>query len=115
AVFNHGRIVQVGAPEDIYERPRTRFVADFVGGSNVIEPGVVKAWTGAAKLASLRPEKIALEASGAAAPADSISVDGKVEQVLYQGPVRRIELATASGPLLAAIPATSGPAAAEGD
>ena len=35
AVFNHGRIVQVGSPEDVYERPRTRFVADFVGGSNV--------------------------------------------------------------------------------
>ena len=40
AVFNEGRIVQVGSPEDIYERPRTRFVADFVGGSNVIEPEV---------------------------------------------------------------------------
>ena len=38
AVFNHGRIEQVGDPKEIYERPRTRFVADFVGGSNVIEP-----------------------------------------------------------------------------
>ena len=38
AVFNAGRIAQVGAPEEIYERPQTRFVADFVGGSNVIEP-----------------------------------------------------------------------------
>ena len=46
AVFNDGRIVQVGSPEDIYERPRTRFVADFVGGSNVIEPAAVKEWTG---------------------------------------------------------------------
>ena len=43
AVFNHGRIVQVGAPEEIYERPQTRFVADFVGGSNVIEPALVQA------------------------------------------------------------------------
>ena len=49
AVFNEGRIVQVGAPEDIYERPRTRFVADFVGGSNVIEPATVPAWTGVAR------------------------------------------------------------------
>ena len=40
AVFNDGRIVQVGSPADIYERPRTRFVADFVGGSNVFEPRV---------------------------------------------------------------------------
>ena len=38
AVFNHGRIVQIGTPDEIYERPRTRFVADFVGGSNILEP-----------------------------------------------------------------------------
>src|SRR5436190_5645473 len=60
AVFNQGRIVQVGSPEDIYERPRTRFVADFVGGSNVVEPATVAAWCGTTKAASLRPEKIAL-------------------------------------------------------
>src|SRR4029079_13055112 len=49
AVFNDGRIVQVGSPEEIYERPRTRFVADFVGGSNVIEASAVKEWTGTAR------------------------------------------------------------------
>ncbi len=38
AVFNEGRIVQVGTPQDIYERPRTRFVADFVGSANVLPP-----------------------------------------------------------------------------
>ena len=36
AVFNDGKIVQVGAPADVYERPRSRFVADFVGSSNVL-------------------------------------------------------------------------------
>ena len=39
AVFNDGKIVQVGTPEDIYEKPATRFVADFVGSSNVIVAG----------------------------------------------------------------------------
>ena len=38
AIFNDGKIVQVGTPEDIYERPQTRFVADFVGSSNVLSP-----------------------------------------------------------------------------
>ena len=52
AVFNDGRIVQVGPPEEIYERPRTRFVADFVGGSNVIEPETARAWIGEARAAS---------------------------------------------------------------
>jgi len=42
-----------------------RFVADFVGRSNVIEPALVKDWTGVARPASLRPEKIELVAAGA--------------------------------------------------
>jgi spermidine/putrescine transport system ATP-binding protein len=37
AVMNEGRILQLGAPEDIYERPRSRFVADFIGQTNFIE------------------------------------------------------------------------------
>ncbi len=46
AVMNAGRIEQIGTPEDIYERPRTRFVASFIGRTNAIEarlvsPGVV--------------------------------------------------------------------------
>ena len=53
AVFNHGRVVQVGTPEEIYERPKSRFVADFVGGSNVIEPALVKAWIGVERAASV--------------------------------------------------------------
>ena len=57
AVFNQGRIVQIGTPTEVYERPSTRFVADFVGGSNVIEP-VFPAGSASAAVYSLRPEKI---------------------------------------------------------
>ncbi len=46
AVFNHGRIAQVGTPEDIYDRPGSRFVADFVGSSNVLPPEMTKALGG---------------------------------------------------------------------
>ena len=35
AVMNHGRVEQVGGPEELYERPRTRFVADFLGVANL--------------------------------------------------------------------------------
>jgi putative spermidine/putrescine transport system ATP-binding protein len=105
AVFNEGRIVQVASPQDIYERPRTRFVADFVGGSNVIEAAVAREWTGRAGPASLRPEKIALMEPAAAAPEDRIVVDGRVAQTLYQGAVKRVELTTAQGRLVAAVPA----------
>ena len=114
AVFNNGRIIQVGSPEDIYERPRTRFVADFVGGSNVIEAATVKAWTGKARAASLRPEKIAVLADGEAPPSGTIAVEATVDQVLYHGSVRRIALATPAGALLAAVPAVSGPPVVEG-
>ncbi len=113
AVFNEGRIVQVGSPEDVYERPRTRFVADFVGGSNVIEPETTRAWIGTAKAASLRPEKIAVLAADASA-GDAIVVEGTVGEVLYHGAVKRIELETAAGHLIAAVPSTTAAGAAPG-
>jgi putative spermidine/putrescine transport system ATP-binding protein len=115
AVFNEGRIVQVGSPEDIYERPRTRFVADFVGSSNVIAPETTRAWTGEASAASLRPEKIAVLTGGAPPPADAITVDGTVAEVLYHGAMKRIELTTATGRLVAAVPSAAGAPLGQGD
>jgi putative spermidine/putrescine transport system ATP-binding protein len=64
ALFNDGRIVQVGTPQDIYRRPQSRFVADFVGSSNVLPPEFVAALVGERRWASLRPESIRLAASG---------------------------------------------------
>ena len=62
ALFNHGRIEQVGTPRDIYRRPGSRFVADFVGSSNVLPPEFVARLTGENRWASLRPEAIRLAA-----------------------------------------------------
>ncbi|MEJ0013744.1 MAG: ABC transporter ATP-binding protein [Bauldia sp.] len=112
AVFNEGSIIQVGSPEDVYERPRTRFVADFVGGSNVIEPATTGAWIGTARAASLRPEKIAL--AGDSTPADAVIVEGTVGEVLYHGAMRRIEVNTDAGPLVAAVSASAGGTATPG-
>lgn len=64
AVFNAGRVMQVGTPEAIYRQPRSRFVADFVGSSNLLPPQLVSVITGTAKWASLRPEAIRIVASG---------------------------------------------------
>ena len=58
AVFNLGRIMQVGTPEEIYRRPNSRFVADFVGSSNVLAPDFVHGIAGERRWASLRPEAI---------------------------------------------------------
>src|SRR5687768_4418007 len=67
AVFDHGRIMQVGSPEDIYQRPNSRFVADFVGSSNVLPPDFSASIGGARVWTSLRPEKISIAAVGAPA------------------------------------------------
>ena len=64
AVFNEGRIVQIGRPSDIYERPANRFVADFVGSSNVLPPEVAARFGAAPRWSSLRPEAIRLGGPG---------------------------------------------------
>jgi iron(III) transport system ATP-binding protein len=46
AVMSEGRIVQIGSPRDIYERPRNKFVADFVGSTNFIGGRIASAATG---------------------------------------------------------------------
>ena len=88
AIFNHGRIVQVGVPQEIYERPRTRFVADFVGSSNVLPPEFVATTGGPARWMSLRPEKIVIAAGPP--PAGSRTVAAKVTSIHYQGAVTRV-------------------------
>ena len=64
AVMNKGKVEQVGAPTEIYERPRTRFVADFIGEINLLDDG--------AKSRALRPEKIRLVAPAEARLAGTI-------------------------------------------
>jgi putative spermidine/putrescine transport system ATP-binding protein len=81
AVFDQGRIAQVGTPQELYERPRTRFVADFVGSSNVLPPPLAARF-GATGWASLRPEAIRL--------ADGGPVEGSVRSSRYLGAGTRL-------------------------
>jgi spermidine/putrescine ABC transporter ATP-binding subunit len=98
AVLNHGRIEQLGAPREIYERPATRFVADFIGASTVLRGHVVaadrvtvaagtlrvaggRAWPAGADVElAIRPERVRL----AAGPGDNV-LDARVEGLVYQG------------------------------
>ena len=77
AVFNKGRIVQVGAPEDIYYRPKVPFVADFVGSSNILPPIL----TGLPGLAAIRPESVRIEAQGTPAKVTAVSFLGAATRV----------------------------------
>ncbi|MBY5881379.1 ABC transporter ATP-binding protein [Rhizobium ruizarguesonis] len=76
AVFNDGNIVQEGTPQDIYRRPKNRFVADFVGSSNVIAPDLMASLGGERRWASLRPEAIRLAGDGVEAQVDNASFLG---------------------------------------
>ncbi len=76
AVFNEGRIEQVGSPADVYERPATEFVAGFVGTSNILERD--------GRRFTVRPEKVRLVGSG-----DGEGEPGHIRDVVYLGAVTR--------------------------
>lgn len=105
AIFNEGRIVQVGSPADIYERPQSRFVADFVGSSNVLSPAFAAGHGGAAKCTSLRPERIGVFPAGTAVPAAHAHADGEIKTISYQGAVTRLCVQAEDTRITAEVPA----------
>lgn len=125
AILNHGRLVQEGSPTTLYERPRTRFVADFLGKSNFLR-GVAQAGTvvvngvvlrhdtngaalphGAPTLLSLRPEKITLLQDGGTA--DNVA-DGRIATWSYLGAGFALSVETpALGMLRVALPSWRAP------
>jgi putative spermidine/putrescine transport system ATP-binding protein len=105
AVFNEGKIVQVGVPDDVYERPRSRFVADFVGSSNVLSPAFASSHGGTAKWTSLRPEKIGVFAPGTHVAETHGHADGEIKLISYQGAVTRFSVETKGTRISAEIPA----------
>ncbi|RWF29550.1 MAG: ABC transporter ATP-binding protein, partial [Mesorhizobium sp.] len=102
AVFNDGRIMQIGTPEDIYQRPRTRFVADFVGSSNVLPPDFVQRYCGQHRWGSLRPESIRI---GRAAKGDGVTA--RLVGTNYLGATTRLALDVDGLRLHAIVPAVT--------
>jgi len=89
AVFNRGRIEQIGSPADVYERPATRFVAGFVGTSNLLTGNVAATVLGRPGTFTIRPEKIRLAAADATSGSDETSASGTIQSVVYLGPDTR--------------------------
>jgi len=83
AVMHAGRVVQVGTPHEVYERPVSRFVADFIGIANIFERD--GHWT------VLRPEKIALSPQR---PTTLRTVQGKIIDIAYEGDRSLLRVAT---------------------
>jgi putative spermidine/putrescine transport system ATP-binding protein len=81
AVFNHGRIEQIGEPAQVYERPESAFVAGFVGVSNEIERD--------GRWFAVRPEKIHMSDAGSTATSGMHAEPGRIRDVVYAGMVTR--------------------------
>ncbi len=97
AVFNAGRIEQVGAPAEMYERPATRFVAGFVGTSNLISGDAAQAIIGRRGTFTVRPEKIHLGEPDAPAGCDEYHAPGRIRSVVYLGSDTRYHVALDAG------------------
>jgi putative spermidine/putrescine transport system ATP-binding protein len=89
AVFNAGRIEQIGAPAEVYERPTSRFVAGFVGTSNLLSGDVARAIVGSDGTFTVRPEKIRLAPPTEPAGQGEIAANGHIREVVYLGPDTR--------------------------
>ncbi len=89
AVFNRGRIEQVGPPAEVYERPATRFVAGFVGTSNLLTGASAVAIVGRPGTFTVRPEKIRMGGPDEAPGDGEISASGRIREVVYVGPDTR--------------------------
>jgi putative spermidine/putrescine transport system ATP-binding protein len=77
AVFNEGKIEQIGTPAAVYERPENAFVAGFVGASNVIQRS--------GRTFTVRPEKIRMSHDGGARRDDENAATGRIRDVVYAG------------------------------
>ncbi|MDW5317103.1 ABC transporter ATP-binding protein [Rhizobium sp. PL01] len=110
AILDKGRIVQIGEPETVYEKPLTRFAAEFLGDSNFLtgtaENGAVRLADGSLIKSTstlpaagtkvtlaIRPEKMAIASSDAA----ENSIKARIKTVIYAGPVLSYHLETADG------------------
>ena len=99
AVFDKGRIQQVDKPAAIYEKPQNRFVADFVGVSNLISGGAAQSILGKSGTYTVRPEKITLGQIGA----NATTTSGVIKEVEYLGPATRFLIELDAGISLVAL------------
>ncbi|MGY2375214.1 ABC transporter ATP-binding protein [Pseudomonas sp. SDO524_S393] len=98
AVFNKGRIEQVDTPRNLYMKPATPFVAEFVGTSNVIRGELAQRLSGKAQPFSIRPEHVRI-AEGPLG-ADEVEISGLLHDIQYQGSATRYELTLDNGQTL---------------
>ena len=113
AVFNAGRIEQVGTAHEVYESPRTAFVAGFVGTSNLLTGEAARAVMRRDGSFAIRPEKLVVVPEAGVEHPDGHhgggpEAAGTLEEVVYGGPVTRYVVALDAGGRLTALEQNSG-------
>ena len=131
AVMSRGRVEQLGTPEELYERPATRFVADFIGTTNLLTGSVIAVDSqgalvrlatgeqclvasdgdlavGRAVELSVRPESVELRATNGASPGLA-PIAGHVEQVAYLGSNVQYQVRSSGGLAITAVAPKAGP------
>lgn len=94
-IFNQGRLEQVATPAELYGRPRTRFVAEFVGSANVLHGGIARRHAGADAV-MIRPELVTL------GPAEGARASGPLAEAQFFGAFWRLSVDVAGGERLMA-------------
>ena len=103
AVFNNGRIEQVGTPQEIYEGPTTPFVANFVGTSNLVSAQLAGSPESGGQY-TVRPERIRID-DPSFDPVTSVSTSGVVEDIQYLGAESRVRVRLEDGAhMIAGVP-----------
>jgi putative spermidine/putrescine transport system ATP-binding protein len=103
ALFNQGRIEQLGAPSAVYEEPATLFAAGFLGTSNLVAGDLARHLTGSPSPHTVRPERIRLSPADAAPPEGHVVLDGTVADVVFLGSLTRYWVEVAPGVQLTAV------------
>ncbi|MEO6143283.1 MAG: ABC transporter ATP-binding protein [Dermatophilaceae bacterium] len=103
AVFNNGRIEQIGTAAQVYEQPTSAFVAGFVGTSNLLHGEASRSTFGRDGSNSIRPEKLRLLPAGGEARDGERHADGRIAEVVYAGPMTRFVIDLPAGTRLIAL------------
>ena len=120
AVMNGGRVEQIGSPREIYDRPRTAFIADFIGSLNALDLTVddlVGAYavmrlgederivvpvsadhrTGDTVRVAVRPEQVRIAKAGSSTPDGGSRLDGTITEVVFLGMYTQFHIDTGAG------------------
>ncbi len=97
AVFNNGSIEQIGTPQQVYEKPQTKFVASFLGVSNIFEGAAAKEIFGSPTMVNIRPERIKLVPADTKLNTGESGVVGTIIEASYIGATTIFLIQTQSG------------------